>query len=168
MAWAMLGPIYALFVEDLGWDLMDASIALGLFALSAWVTTVLSGRFSDSLNNKVNVLAFWYLIMWIWFLLYMFVDSIMFLFVVQVIIWLGEAIYSPAFDALYWSNIHKKQRWFEWWIWESMNYFTISAWSFIWGVLVTLFWFKIMFLVMCLMCMWWSLLLFFWPKGIYK
>ena len=35
LAGAMLGPIYALFVDKIGGDLMDASIAGGIFALVA-------------------------------------------------------------------------------------------------------------------------------------
>lgn len=39
---AMIGPIYALIVERVGGDLLDASIAGGVFALAAGITTFLS------------------------------------------------------------------------------------------------------------------------------
>jgi len=41
LAAAMLGPIYALFVKEIGGDLMDASIAGFIFAISAGLVTLL-------------------------------------------------------------------------------------------------------------------------------
>ncbi len=52
MAAAMLGPIYALFVEGLGGDLMDASIAGGVFAFVAGLTTLISGKYSDKIKEN--------------------------------------------------------------------------------------------------------------------
>ena len=52
MAGAMLGPIYAIFVEDVGGDLLDASLAGGIFALVAGITTLLSGKYSDKIRNS--------------------------------------------------------------------------------------------------------------------
>lgn len=148
VSWAMLWPIYALFVKNIWWDLMDASFAWWLFAFTAWITTLLSWKYADSLKNQSLVLFLGYIIIWLWFFLYLIVDSIMMLFFVQIIIWLWEAIYSPAFDSLYSKHLHKKQSWFEWWIWESMNYFTIAIWAFAWWIIVSNFGFSIIFIVM--------------------
>lgn len=51
LACAMLGPIYALFVEEVGGDLLDASFAGGAFAIAAGVTTLISGRYTDKVNK---------------------------------------------------------------------------------------------------------------------
>lgn len=166
ISWAMLWPIYALFVDKIWWDLMDASFAWWLFALTAWITTLLSGKYTDKLKNQSLVLFLWYILMSIWFFLYLMVDSILMLFFVQIIIWLWEAIYSPAFDALYSKHIHKKQRWYEWGIWESMNYFTIAIWAFAWWIIVSYLWFNVIFIIM-----WWLtiiswLLTFFYSEKI--
>ena len=154
IAVAMIAPIYAIFVKDIWWDLMDASIAWWIFALSAWITSLISWKITDNLKIKTNVIVFWYIFMGIWFFLYTIVDSIMFLFLVQVLIWFWEAIYSPSFDALYWNNLNKKQRWLEWGAWESMNYFTIAIWAFMWGLMVTYIWFNSIFILMGILCMW--------------
>jgi len=152
IAVAMLAPIYAIFVDKVWWDLMDASIAWWIFALSAWITSLISWKITDNLKKKTNVVVFWYFLMWIWFFLYTIVDSVLFLFFVQALIGFGEAIYSPSFDALYWNNLNKKQRWLEWGAWESMNYFTIAIWAFIWWLMVTYLWFNSIFIFMWLLC----------------
>ena len=153
MSVAMIGPIYALYVEKVGGDLMEASLAGGIFALTAGITTLFSGKISDKIKESELIVVIGYFIMGIGFMLYTVVDSMIFLYVVQVIIGLGEAIYSPAFDSVYSKHLDSKQSGTQWGAWESMNYFTIAAGAVVGGFLVSLFDFKILFVVMALMCL---------------
>ncbi|HZJ41704.1 MAG TPA: MFS transporter [Patescibacteria group bacterium] len=152
MAGAMLGPIYALFVERIGGNLMDASIAGGIFAFVAGVTTLISGKYSDKIKENELIIVLGYLIMAIGFFLYFWVNSIVFLFVVQAIIGLGEAIYSPAFDAVYSKHLDGHKSGTQWGAWESMNYFTTAIGAIVGGALVTLFGFQIIFIIMGSLC----------------
>lgn len=151
IAGAMLGPIYAIFVEQIGGDLMDASIAGGIFALVAGLTTLLSGKYSDKVKENELIVVAGYCIVGAGFLLYFWVDSVIFLFIVQAIIGLGEAIYSPAFDAVYSKHLDGKHSGTQWGAWESMNYFTAAAGAFVGGVIVTTFGFQALFLIMASM-----------------
>ena len=63
MAGAMFGPIYAIFVEKIGGDLMDASIAWSIFALAAGITTFISGHFSDKMKESELLVVAGYAIM---------------------------------------------------------------------------------------------------------
>jgi len=114
IAGAMIGPIYALFVEKIGGDLLDASYAFGAYALAAGITTLISGRYADKLKENELIVVFGYGIMGLAFFGYTLVSSIWSLLIVQIIIGLGEAIYSPAFDAIYSKHLdgHKLGR--EW------------------------------------------------------
>ncbi len=93
---------------------MDASIAGGIFALVAGLTTLLSGKYSDKIKENELLVVLGYVIIGVGFLLYFWVTSVVFLLIVQAIIGLGEAIYAPAFDVLYSKHIdgHKSGR--EW------------------------------------------------------
>lgn len=148
----MLGPIYALFVEKIGGDLMDASMAGGIFAFAAGITTLVSGKYSDKVKENELIVVAGYAIMGVGFLLYTFVDSIFFLFAVQIVIGLGEAIYSPAFDAVYSKHLdgHKSGR--QWGAWESMNYFTAAVGAVVGGSIVTVFGFQALFVFMAALC----------------
>jgi MFS family permease len=110
VAGAMLGPIYALFVSNIGGNLLDASLTAGIFALAAGLTTLVAGRFADKIKEKRYIIAFGYTVMGIGFLLYTFVNSIWFLFVVQALIGFAEATYSSAFDALYSKHLTKRKQ----------------------------------------------------------
>ncbi len=152
MAGAMLGPIYAIFVEGIGGSILDASIAGSIFALFAGITTLLSGKYSDVIKENELVVVFGYIIMAFGFLLYVFVDSIYLLFIAQALIGIGEAIYSPAFDALYSKHINKKQAGAQWRIWEAMYYFITAIGALLGGIFVVWFGFKAMFIIMAFLC----------------
>ena len=151
IAGAMLGPIYALFVEGVGGDLLDASYAFGTYALAAGITTLISGKYADRLKENEMIVVLGYAIMGLAFFGYTLVNSIWSLLIVQSIIGLGEAIYSPAFDAVYSKHLdgHKSGR--EWGAWESINYFTTTFGAITGGFLVTFFGFNSMFVVMGLL-----------------
>ena len=148
IAGAMLGPIYALFVGEIGGDLMDASLAGAIFALAAGVTTLSSGRYADKLKNPKLIVLIGYAVIALGFFLLTIATTIWFLFVVQALIGFGEAIYSPAFDALYSKHIdhHKGGR--QWSYWESMNYFTAVVGAVAGGLLASTFGFDVLFIAM--------------------
>lgn len=148
LAAAMLGPIYALFVKEIGGDLMDASIAGFMLAISAGLVTLISGKFSDRIRHSEHILMLGYSLIGTGFLMFLFVDSIITLFVIQILIGMGEAIYSPAFDKLYSEHLNQGQFGVEWGTWESMNYFTTAFGAIIGGLLVTRFGFPALFITM--------------------
>jgi len=152
LAGAMLGPIYALFVEEIGGDLMDASIAGGIFALTAGITTFLSGKYSDKIKENELVIVFGYMVMGIGFLLYMIVNSILTLFLVEALLGFGEAIYAPVFDAVYSKHTDGRKSGKQWGAWESMDYFTAAVGTIIGGLVVTKFGFNAMFIIMAMLC----------------
>ncbi|MCK5476992.1 MAG: MFS transporter [Candidatus Aenigmarchaeota archaeon] len=163
---AMLGPIYALFVEKIGGNLLDASIAGGVFAFAAGITTLISGRYTDRTKEKQKIVVFGYFLIGIGFLLYIFVNSIWFLFFVQILIGFAQALCSPAFDALYSKHITKTRRGIEWGEWEASSYFSSAFGAVIGGVIVSLFGFNMLFIIMAFFCFSSSLYLCFLPKRI--
>ncbi|MCA9385382.1 MFS transporter [Candidatus Dojkabacteria bacterium] len=152
LAGAMLAPIYALFVEDIGGSLMDASIAGGIFALFAGVTTFISGKISDSFKENELIIVLGYVIVGIGFLSYLWANSIVALFIIQALIGIGEAIYSPAFDAVYSKHLDTKSAGTQWGAWESMNYFTSAIGAIVGGSIVTIFGFNTLFICMFALC----------------
>jgi len=129
----MLGPIYALLVKDIGGTLFDASLTWGVFALVAGVVTLISGRFSDKIKENEWIVFVGYLIMAVGFFLYIFVDSLAFLFIVQIVIGFGEAIYAPSFDAIYSKHLSKRKAGGQWGVWEAMRHFSIFVGAVIGG-----------------------------------
>src|SRR3989338_8464982 len=132
---AMLGPIYALFVEKVGGDLLAASWAFTVYALVAAVAIFIIGRFEDRVKELELMVIGGYLIMAFGFLAYMFVGSPKGLFVVQAIIGLGEAVYKPAFDGVYSKHLDKKKKAFQWGSLEALYYVAIGLVAFFGGLI---------------------------------
>lgn len=148
---AMLGPIYAIFIEKIGGDILDASFAYALFAIFAGATTFISGRFADKIKESELIVALGYLLISVGFAGYIWVNSMATLFIIQILIGIGEAIYSPAFDTLYSRHLDSHQEGKEWGMWESINYFTMGTGALFGGILVTSFGFNVMFAVMSML-----------------
>jgi len=152
-ATAMLGPIYARFVEKIGGSILDTSYAFCTYAFAAAITTLISGRYVDRLKENELVLVCGYIVIGLSFFGYMLVDSIWSLLLVQVLIGFGEAIYAPAFDALYSKHLDGRQAGREWGAWESIYYFMVSFGAITGGFLVVTFGFNAMFIIMGSLCL---------------
>jgi len=151
LAGAMLGPIYALFVEEIGGSILDAGYAGAIFALVAGITVLIIGRFSDKVKESELIVVAGYLIMGVGFFLYTCVSSILFLLIVQAIVGFGQAVYSPAFDALYSKHLDRKKAAQEWGAWEAMLYFTSAIGALIGGFIAWRFGFDALFVIMGLL-----------------
>ncbi len=163
---AMLGPIYALFVEKVGGSLLDASISGGLFALAAGITTLISGRYADKLKEKKLIVVAGYSLMGSGFLLYLLVNAPWSLFLVQILIGFSEAIYSPAFDALFSKHICICKAGREWGSWEAMNYFSAAIGAVIGGFIVYSFGFNAAFIAMASLCFISAIYVYLLPKRV--
>jgi MFS family permease len=148
LAAAMLGPIYALFVEEIGGSIIDAGLTGGIFALAAGITTIVSGIYADRIKENELIIVFGYLILGLGFFLYTKVNSILSLFLIQALIGFGEAIYVPAFDQIYTKHMEKGTRGRVWGLWEGINYFTAALGSAVGGFLAYKFGFDILFYIM--------------------
>jgi MFS family permease len=148
LAGAMLGPIYAVFVEEIGGDILDASFAFSIFAIVAGITAFLSGRYTDKIKQPELIIALGYFIISIGYFYYIFVGAVWQLFIAQALIGLGGAVYSPAFDAIYSIKLKKKSAGSAWGAWEIMYYITTAAGAIIGGLIVTYFGFTPIFVIM--------------------
>lgn len=163
---AMLAPIYALFVEKVGGNLLDASLTGGVFALASGITTLAAGRYADHMKEKELIVVFGYFVMGIGYLLYTQANSIWFLLGVQVIIGFAEAFYAPAFDALFSLHLCKKKAGREWGTWESFHYFSVGFGSILGGFIVINFGFDVMFVLMALLCFLSSIYIYMLPRKV--
>jgi MFS family permease len=165
----MFAPIQAIFVGQVGGDLLEAGLASSVYALAAAVVVIIAGRWSDNQKYKQKIVATGYLLTGLGCLGYLFVDSVWMLFVVQAWIGMAQACMAPAFDALYADQIgSKRKQSSRWGLWEAENYLAIAAGGALGGIIAQFFSFKALFVAMAVLSFGSGLVLLAQPNRLFK
>ncbi|MBW2999184.1 MFS transporter [Candidatus Woesearchaeota archaeon] len=144
----MITPIYAIFVEQIGGDILDASGAWAIFALTAGSLMYLIGKWEDRKKHYAKMLFYGYLLQAIAFLGYFFVQNTTHLFGVQILIGLSTAMISPSYDTLFSKYLDKGKYASEWGLWEGMDMIGAAFAAAIGGGIANYFGFKVLFIIM--------------------
>lgn len=109
----LYGPIYAIFVQGIGGDLLDVGAAYAFFLIAMATLEYPVGKLIDRYGRK-PFLAAAYLLATIVILGYLFIDTVIQLFLLQVLMGMAFAIGDPAWDAWFSELVPKKDRGFDW------------------------------------------------------
>ena len=148
MAAGMFGPIYAVFVEQIGGDLLTAGGAYATYSIAAGILIFFISRRADHIKHQEKLVVAGYALSSIGFLGYLLIQTSLDLFIVQMILGLGQAINIPAFDGLYSKHLDRGKFVSEWGLWESSNYIVIAIAAIIGGYLANVFGFRFIFVIM--------------------
>lgn len=148
LAAGMLGPIYAIFVKEIGGSILDAGSAWAVFMIISGIGMVLMGKVQDNLKREKPMMMLGYSLQSLAFLGYFFVSNITELLIVQIFLGISMTIQFPAFNSFYTKYLEKGKYAFQWAAWEGM-YFTLTGIAaFIGAFIVTIFSFRFLFLLM--------------------
>ncbi len=148
LAGGLFGPIYAIFVEEIGGSLLDAGIAYSAFAIASGILIFFISRWEDHIKHQEKLVVVGYILSCTGFLGYLFIRNPMELFLVQIIFGIGEAIGTPAYDGLYSRHLEKGKFISEWGMWESMSYIIIGVAAALGGFVASLYGFRTLFTLM--------------------
>lgn len=152
LAGALLMPIWAIYVEQIGGDILTAGTAYSVFFVIAGLTIIIFGKLEDRIKRKDLVVVVAYAIMGLGFFGYLLVENPWQLFIVQAIIGLGEAIYVPALSALYDRFIEERKAASQWGSWDGMIYIVGGVAAISGAVIVDFLGFSTLFIAMGLLC----------------
>lgn len=152
-AWAvfalgMIGPIYAIFVEKIGGDILDASWAYSAFAISSGAVLYLFGKIEDKSRHRELFVVGGYSLIAIGCFMYLFVYNQLTLVLTQVVLGLGNAVLSPAFDSVYSDYLDEKKKASEWAGWEGSGLVVAAIAAVLGGYIAQKLGFKILFITM--------------------
>ncbi|MEK7570046.1 MAG: MFS transporter [Patescibacteria group bacterium] len=135
-------PIYAVFVQQIGGDILEASGAIAIFLVVSGVTTIFIHRTRWSQTHRMQLLVYGWLLWVVGVAFYFFISNTLTLFVAQVIVALGNAIANPAFDAELDDHTDKKIKSYEWGIFEALQDIFAGVAAIVGGVVAATFGFK--------------------------
>ncbi len=144
----LLGPIYAIFVEDIGGDILTAGTSYAIFAIIAGTLIFFVSRWEDHVKHLEKLVVVGYALSCVGFLGYILIRNPMDLFIVQAIFGIGQAVGAPAFDGLYSKHLDKGKFASEWGVWESMALLITGAAAAVGSFVANFFGFKFLFVIM--------------------
>ena len=147
-AMGMFGPIYAIYVQKIGGDILAAGIAWAVFMIISGVGILLMGNIQDKIKRDKTSIIVGYALMSLGFLGYFFVSNVSQLFLVQVLMGISAVILTPAYDSFYTKYLEKGKFASQWAAWEGVWHIVTGIAALVGAFLVKLFSFKFLFLVM--------------------
>jgi len=148
MAGSLLSPIYAIFVQDIGGDVLTAGTTYSVYAIISGILIYFIGKWEDRVKNQEKLIVLGYFIALISYVGYIFIRRPIELFFVQSLLGISEAIRTPLYDGLYSKNLDRGKFASEWGIWESMNWIITGISAIIGSVIATYFGFMFVLILM--------------------
>lgn len=149
----MLGPLFAVFAQKVGGNVLDITWAWAVFLVVTGVSIIFVGRWSDSAASRrkharEKILIAGYALNTICTFGYLLVEGPVGLFIVQAGLGLGLALASPTWLALYGDAESKLKSGFKWSLTSGSEKFITAGAILIGGYIVTAFSFELLFILM--------------------
>lgn len=96
----LLAPIYAIFIEEIGGTLLDAGIAVGIYALMKGVFYFALDKVDETKFSKRAMMFTGYGIMALCYVGYVFAELPIHVFLIQGVLSLGETVINPSWSAV--------------------------------------------------------------------
>ena len=144
----MFPPLFALFVQKIGGGLFEAGSIWAVFAIFTGFLMLLITRFGDRVFEKEYLVAGGYICRMLGWLGYFFASSLWHLYLLQLVLALGEALGTPAFNAIYSEHLDKGKYIRQWGACGSLSLIVMGIAAFLGGSIASMVGFRILFLLM--------------------
>lgn len=145
----MLGPLFAVFAERVGGDILDIAYAMATFLILTGVLRMVFGRISDrSIKLKKHMLVAGTFLNAVFTFSYLLVSTPAHLFAVQAGLALAAALAVPTWDALYDRYSDKQHGGYIWGMMEGWMNIATGIGMILGGLIVSTYSFTALFVVM--------------------
>jgi MFS family permease len=110
----LLGPLFAVFSEQIGGDVLDITAAWATYLIVSGIAYPVVGRILNRSRWKFRMIAVGYALNTVFTFAYLLVGNAHQLLIVQVGLGLAEAISTPSWDAYFASHLSEKDDTFAW------------------------------------------------------
>lgn len=148
LAVGMFGPIYAIFVQQIGGDILAAGAALAIFMIISGVGMLLMGKIQDRIKKDKPPIILGCALESLGFLGYFFVSNVTQLFLIQILLGISTVVRTPAYSSFYTKYLEKGKFASQWSAWDSAWYIVTGVAALIGAFLAKIFGFKVLFLIM--------------------
>jgi MFS family permease len=152
-AFYLFNPLYAIFAEGIVNTVFAVSVTVSTLLISTTLFTFLISKFGDKVKEKEYLLLAGYLVRSVAWLSFILARDLQTLILIQILLGLGEALGTSAFNAIFAEHLDRHKH-----IKEYANYHILStivgaSSTLIGGIIVTKFGFTPLFLTMSILAM---------------
>ena len=144
----MLGPLFAVFAERIGGNILDITWAWATYLIVTGVLTVLVGELSDKHLSKEKLIVVGSFLNAAFTFCYLLVNEPADLFLVQAGLGFGTALSSPTWSALFLKYEKAERGGFLWGLASGGSQLTIGVAIVLGGVIVNYLSFTALFIIM--------------------
>ena len=148
----LFGPIYAIFVQDIGGDLVAAGEAYAAFAIASGIVIILLSRWEDKVKHQEKLVTLGFVLNGVGFICYTLVRNPFELILVQVLVGFADALWIPPFFGQYTRLLDKGKYDFEWGFGTAMDKIVLGVAAFFGGYAAELYGFTALFYFMAGIC----------------
>lgn len=144
----LFGPLFAIFAERLGGDVLEISWAWAAYLICMGVSMVIVGKISDKKISKKKLLFWGYTLNALLTFGYLLVSGPYGLLFIQAGLGIATALATPTWNSLYAENENKKKAGLEWGMADGLSQVFAGAAIIIGGLVITYFSFSLLFIIM--------------------
>lgn len=145
----MLGPLFAVFTKKIGGDILDIAWAWALYLIVTGALVMIVGKMSDTWRNKERLMIIGFSLNTILTFCYIFVSAPMHLFIIEIGLGIGNALFEPTWDALFdRADEDEKKEGFLWGLMLGEKEIILGIAVIIGGIIVSYFSFNVLFITM--------------------
>ncbi len=145
---SLLGPLYAVFVETIDTNIISISISWSAFLLSSTFCMLILRKYGDLIKEKEYLLMAGFLIRAIAWFAFPFVPNLLMLIALQILIGIGEAVGSPAFDAIFAEHLDDGHHIKEYTDWKLIVNIAGAIAVVLGGIIIEYYGFRVLFFTM--------------------
>lgn len=140
----LFSPIYAIFVERIGGNILDVGIAYFIFLICMATLELPMGRLADKYGRKPFLVTAYLLVASV-FISYIFITKVYHLFILQFLYGVALAVGDPAWDAWFSRSLDKSKESFEWGLFHMSTGYAEAISALIGGAIAYFIGFKTLF-----------------------
>ncbi len=144
----LLGPLFAVFSEQVGGDLLDITGAWAAYLIVSGLAYPVVGRLLNRSRWKFRMIAVGYALNTIFTFAYLLVDNTTSLLLVQVGLGVAEAVATPSWDALFARDLPERDDTFLWGIASGHTQFVSGVAILVGGFIAAYVSFQALFITM--------------------
>jgi predicted MFS family arabinose efflux permease len=144
----MLGPLFAVFSDRVGGDILDISIAWAVYLIVSGTFAIFVGYWADKSNNAAKIMVLGFFLNALFTFGYLFVNSQTGLLIVQAGLGIANALATPTWNSLYAKHQNPKRKGLVWGLADGGADIVTGIAILVGGFIVANYSFELLFLTM--------------------